>query len=137
MSIHTFLCILILSTSVMAEPRPEFLMSEENLPSFVDPLELSGASKLPKGKSFVDKTRGLVCYDKNMNTRLLLTLKSIRPASDLRAKQAINSGYLLGFQAGADEAKIAVQNTRPPYTNAVLWLAVGAGSALVLLELIQ
>ena len=117
---------------VTAEPKE---VPMDDLPSFVDPLKLSGADKLPKGKTTVDKEKGLVCYDELMHKRLLLTLKTIEPASDLRAKRAYQAGYLAGFQSGADEVKTVVQ--KPTYQNAILWLVIGSASSIILMELVK
>lgn len=127
------LCVSIaLPGRVTAKPKE---VPMDDLPSFVDPLELSGADKLPVGKTTVDKEKGLICYDKLMHKRLLLTLKSIEPASDLRARNAYRAGYLAGYQSGANEVKTVTQ--KPSITNTIFWLVIGSASSIILMELVK
>jgi hypothetical protein len=129
--IVSILCVSFVLPSRTVAQAPEVTM--EDLPSFIDPLELSGADKLPTGKVTVEGDQ--VCYDALMNSRLLLTLKSIKPASDLRAKRSFQAGYLLGFQSGADEVKTVA--SKPSITNAIFWLAIGSASSILLMEILQ
>jgi hypothetical protein len=109
-----------------------------DLPKFIDPLKLSGADEMPAGELWIDEEKQAVCYDKDKHTRLLLTLKAIEPASDLRATQSFNAGYTAGFADGGQEAaKVASEPALSYVQNAIMWLAVGASTTLIIMELVK
>lgn len=129
------LALLLVLSAAQAHAAPEVIMRPEDLPPFVDPLVLSGAVDLPEGDAWIDEEKGGFCYDSHLQERMLLTLNSIEPASDLRATQAFHAGFVLGFEHSANTAADVAEPRS--WTKNLIWLAVGASSALLVVELLR
>ena len=140
MRLYIALIIVLLSNSfAMAEPTAkDFKM--DKLPPFINPLKI--AKFVDKGDGKVSEKNGEVCYNQPAHTKLTVYLKTVQPASDLRALQAFNEGYTEGYEKGAKKAldlKTQSENSTLSQLlqNKILWFAIGASSSLILVEFIK
>lgn len=138
----SFLLITLLLTNslALAVPTAKDSKKMEKLPPFVNPLKLAKFIDDDSGK--VSVKDGDVCYNDPAHTKLTVFLQNVKPASDLRALQSFNEGYLDGYEKGAKRTlDLKTQSELSTFSeilqNKILWFAIGASSSLILVELFK